>query len=220
MTHEMYAAGHPPLPGFEAAAFSEQMPRHWQYLREKDPKVRAELGYKDDEQEQTQLILVGAAVALRETMALLEAQAKKCRTAKDDDGKVLDLSNFDCYACHHDLKTPSWRQKRGYAGKPGRVPMRPWSTELVKLGIVASAKNPELAKSTFDDFHAKMRMVHKAFDARPYGDPEKIESAAATMKNWADGLAKSVSSETIDARTARRCSSDSPFSTAEPRRSP
>src|SRR6185312_3755798 len=35
VTHEMYAAGHPPLPSFEAATFSDQMPRHWDYLQQK-----------------------------------------------------------------------------------------------------------------------------------------------------------------------------------------
>ena len=33
--HEWYAAGHPPLPGFELANFQLQMPRHWKSLREK-----------------------------------------------------------------------------------------------------------------------------------------------------------------------------------------
>jgi hypothetical protein len=203
VTHEMYAAGHPPLPGFEAAAFSEQMPRHWQYLREKDPKVREELGYKQGEQEQAKLILIGAAVALRETMALLEAQAKTCLTARNADGKVLDLSNFDCYACHHDLQAPSWRQRRGYPGKPGRVPMRPWSTELIKLGIVASAKNTDLANAQLSEFRAGMKKVNDAFSARPYGDPEQIQSAAAAMRKWANAFARKLNAGTIDAKTAR-----------------
>lgn len=34
--HEWYAAGHPPLPGFELASFSAQMPAHWKPLREKE----------------------------------------------------------------------------------------------------------------------------------------------------------------------------------------
>jgi hypothetical protein len=34
--HEWYAAGHPPLPGFELATFSEQMPLHWKPLKEKE----------------------------------------------------------------------------------------------------------------------------------------------------------------------------------------
>jgi hypothetical protein len=33
--HEWYAAGHPPLPGFDLASFEAQMPMHWRPLREK-----------------------------------------------------------------------------------------------------------------------------------------------------------------------------------------
>ncbi len=34
MTHEMYAAGHPPLPSVELQTFCEEMPQHWQTPRE------------------------------------------------------------------------------------------------------------------------------------------------------------------------------------------
>ena len=50
-------------------------------------------------------------------------------TPKD---QLLDFAHFDCYACHHDLKVPSWRQKRGYRGAPGRPTMKPWSTETLR----------------------------------------------------------------------------------------
>jgi hypothetical protein len=33
--HQWYAAGHPPLPGFDLASFEAQMPMHWRPLREK-----------------------------------------------------------------------------------------------------------------------------------------------------------------------------------------
>lgn len=35
VTHAMYAAGHPPLPGFELATFGMHMPPHWRTLAEK-----------------------------------------------------------------------------------------------------------------------------------------------------------------------------------------
>ena len=35
MTHEMYAAGHPPLPSIEVATFANSIPRHWWLLAEK-----------------------------------------------------------------------------------------------------------------------------------------------------------------------------------------
>ena len=42
LTHEMYAAGHPPLPGFELATFIEQEPQHWRDFGAKKPEIRAE----------------------------------------------------------------------------------------------------------------------------------------------------------------------------------
>src|SRR5207248_334113 len=38
VTHEMYAAGHPPLPGIEIATFGDALPRHWETLTEKIKK--------------------------------------------------------------------------------------------------------------------------------------------------------------------------------------
>ena len=35
ITHEMYAAGHPPLPNIEIESYVAQLPRHWRYLDEK-----------------------------------------------------------------------------------------------------------------------------------------------------------------------------------------
>ena len=40
ITHAMYAAGHPPLPSIEVAAFSDEQPQHWLYLRCKGNKAK------------------------------------------------------------------------------------------------------------------------------------------------------------------------------------
>ena len=100
------------------------MPRHWQYLREKPEEARELiLKKKRVDREQTRLVLVGAAVNLRESMRLLRDQAAECAKATDPDKRALDFASFDCYACHHDLQSKSWRQKRPAAGRPGRPPM-------------------------------------------------------------------------------------------------
>ena len=49
VTHAMYAAGHPPLPGIEVATFSDAQPRHWQYLREKKAEVQRTLDVNPDQ---------------------------------------------------------------------------------------------------------------------------------------------------------------------------
>jgi hypothetical protein len=196
----MYAAGHPPMPAFEIAAFSEQMPRHWQYLREKkDPEVQKDLGYKKGELEQTKLLLVGAAISLRETMRLLQAQAKAA-----DKTAQLDLSNFDCYTCHHDLKSPAWLA-RVDRRKPGRIPMRAWPTDLARLAILhLSAQDKKTEDKTLArELEAGMRSLAQAFDARPFGDPARIAKAAGAMAAWADGLAVRINATTLYPTSAR-----------------
>jgi hypothetical protein len=204
VTHEMYAAGHPPLPGFEVTTFSEQMPRHWQYLREKPKKVQELLRYDGTEREQTKLVLVGAAVNLRESMKLLAHQAQECSRAKDPDRRALDLANFDCYSCHHDLKSPSWRQKRGFAGRPGRVPMRTWPAVLVPLAVGFAAADSGEAGRTSREFTALLKKVEAAFDARPFGDPEKVAAAAGALARWAGELAGKVNGKPCGAAAARK----------------
>ncbi len=77
VTHEMYAKGHPPLPSFEAATFSDAQPRHWESFREKTPARKKRVKAIDSgEFEQTRLVMVSGLVSLRESMKLFAEQAK------------------------------------------------------------------------------------------------------------------------------------------------
>lgn len=203
VTHEMYAAGHPPLPGFEAATFSDQMPRHWQYLSEKEPEVQKLLRY-DGKLERTHLVLVSAVVSYREAMKLLADEAAECARAKEGEEQSLDLANFDCYACHHDLKSPSWRQTRGYTGKPGRPQPRLWPTTLVKLLLHYAADSDKSAEEEEKAFNDKMRKVYTAFDRQPFGDPAAVRDAANEVVEWSCQLAKRVAARKCDADDAKR----------------
>jgi hypothetical protein len=201
VTHEMYAAGHPPLPSFEPAAFSNEMPRHWQYASEKKDVVLKIQSLDKAEFEQTKLVLVGAAVSLAESMKLLAEQARKAIAEKD----VLDLSNFDCYSCHHDLKAPSWRQKRGYPGKPGRLPMKPWPTELVQLAIqFLDDGGGSTARKLQGELNSALAELNRAFSARQYGDTKAIEKSATKLAAWANDLAKRLDSKRYTRQDAAR----------------
>jgi hypothetical protein len=198
VTHEMYAAGHPPLPGFEIASFSDLMPRHWEYLsQKKSAKVRRILEYDGKTQERAKMVLVGAAVSLAEYARLVAVQATACLTAKDDDKKVLDWANFDCWSCHHDLKSPSWRQARGYPGKPGRVPLKTWPAELVRLALAHLGENPAAFERQWGELQA-------AAVARQFGDNARIAKSASALAAWADGLAKKLNESTVDAAAAKQ----------------
>jgi hypothetical protein len=190
----MYAAGHPPLPGLEVATFSDAMPRHWEYLAEKKPEVQRILGYAPDKSslERSELVVVGGLVSLRESMNLLADQAQEAPSWPE-------LAQFDCYACHHELKVKSWRQQRGYAGKPGRPNERPWPTALVELGTFQANSDGKTA-----EFETLLKNLTLTFDARPFGEPKQVAAAARNVADWADGLLPAVRERRIDRKSAQR----------------
>jgi hypothetical protein len=202
VTHEMYAAGHPPLPGIEIASFSDYMPRHWQYLREKDKKIQdlLKINKAEAELERTNLVAVGTLVTLEESMKLLAAQAKDAKSWPE-------FAQFDCYACHHDLKTKSWRVERGYSGTPGRPPLRPWPTALAELGIYQSARGDKAKIDGYSrDFKWKLQALQEALEVRPFGKAEAVARQAQELSDWAKRHAESIGAQAAkyDPTTPRR----------------
>jgi cytochrome c554/c'-like protein len=186
LTHEMYAAGHPPLPSFEPARFSETM-RHWQYRFEKPEPVQKILGYKKGEMERTQLVAVGAAVTFESSMRLLAAEPRS-----------PDMARFDCAACHHDLRSPSWRQQRGYSGVvPGR-PMAPiWPSALLRA-------TPGYAGESLKEYEERSARLKESFSKQPYGEPAQVAEEAGKLADWAAELAKRIAAKPMDEVAARR----------------
>ena len=214
VTHEMYAAGHPPLPGIEIETFSQQMPTHWRTLHEK-----GEFKFRDDyiksnfpglehsplnDLAKTKSVIIGGTMALRETINLFASQAL------DQDSQAWpELAVFDCSACHHDLAAPSWRQKRGYGKSlPGRPQMFAWPEALVKLGIRQRAGDDEAAfKKDWDAYHGKMEELRRVLDRRPFGDPQAIQAVAAGddgLVAWLDQLASDVFESPVGKEDAGR----------------
>lgn len=199
LSHAMYAAGHPPLPGIELGWFSDEMPRHWQYLREKPKKVQQMLHFDEAEArfEQTKLVLVAGVVAFRETLALLATQAKACATAQDPDKQVLDFAQFDCYACHHELRNPSWRQSRRSPGSPGRPSMRSWPLALVRVALRFQGQDEK-------ELDTRLQPLARAFGERPFGDPGKIASEAGKVLAWTNDLIVPLEKRPYDLQVARK----------------
>ena len=192
VTHAMYAAGHPPIPAFETAAFGNSLPRHWQLMNEKTPEMQAQdYHWNPRELEQTKLAVVGEAAAFREAVNLL---ATKAKNTPENEG--LDFALFDCSACHHDLKQPSWRQLAGYEGPPGRPGLRRWSPAGLDLCLWYAGDTPDGRKTLRDEFTAKMGDLRSAFTSRPYGDAGQVAKAGQALVQWTDdkliaGLTKS-----------------------------
>lgn len=238
VTHAMFAAGHPPLPPIELATFSRNEPQHWRDAKDvpyfsKDFKGNdpAKLDFdakeknyhlKDSAYLRTKFALVGAAIALRDTMRLAADRADaspkspkvlwpellldvKGGLPADDSLKgefkgrwpEIAMATSDCYACHHDLKFPGFRQVRGFgytlsagsriAARAGRPLVRMWPTALVET-CTAYAGNG--AATT--EFEGKLKALAAACDVQPFGEPGQIQTTTRDLATWADGLAKKL----------------------------
>ncbi len=215
VTHEMYAAGHPPLPSFEIVSFSEVMPRHWETMPEKYARLSKyakqydaiyHFDEKPHELQQVRLLMTSAVVAFRDSVELIAAHAEaaqKGANAQAADRAWPEFALYDCYACHHDLKTDSWRQKRGYVGVPGRPQMRDWPTVLVPLALrheQLAGKQTQDWQTTFDK---DLKGLEGAFSKAPFGDPKEVRARAEALMKWSDGLLAALKETKLDAARSR-----------------
>lgn len=167
VTHEMYAAGHPPLPGIELETFTAAMPRHWRSLHEKgnfefrDKYLAANPGLAG-ELLQTKAMLVGGVAALGESLRLVAALSQ--------DAAQPELAAFDCQSCHHELRSPAWRQARQPTGRLGRPRPTEWPQTLVHIGSPA-VKDPSAEQTQFEK---QWREMHVAFDDQPFGNRARL----------------------------------------------
>jgi hypothetical protein len=196
LTHEMYAAGHPPLPGIEVESFANEMPPHWRYLNDKPQtmakldEVRKLLNQPPEDLHGVKSVIVSGVVSLRESINYVRTQAV-------GDGKATtwpDFAQFDCAMCHHELQTPSWRQTRlllEKRGQPGRPMIPQWPNALVEIGIRRiAAGDASVAKSKSDQFQQKLKALHGVFLSSPFavGQATKIEAASQDLIAWLDEL--------------------------------
>lgn len=205
ITHEMYAAGHPPLPSIEVATFSEQEPRHYRLGREQNNDVaRKYVGYEAGELEETKLALIAAVMNLRENMSLTASLVDKSSDYDKDAKSWPEIARFDCAACHHELKRPSWRQERGYQVSPGRILPPLWPEALVSAAVAVTTSSPEEFKKVAEEYKGLVTKLYEAYDARQFGDPAKIKSAAGALVAWSDGVLAKATKLKYDEVTTRK----------------
>lgn len=227
VTHDMYAAGHPPLPPFELGTFMEGQPKHWGYPTNPQLKFFTDEGFKaftktdavkdnwmwdlyrfhpeDKEVYMARQMTAGAVASLHAEMKMLAADAEA--VMKGTEGSV-DFARFDCFACHHDLKVPSDRQNRGYVGPPGRPTLKAWTAALPSVVVEHAAGlkvGPAPERTPFagpaKDFRKNWDAVQTAALARPFGRPKELNEAAKEMAAWCDAFMKQQQSEALPVYT-------------------
>jgi hypothetical protein len=139
VNHDLYAAGHPRL-FFEFSAFMANMPIHWEV-----DSSREQADWSERPGIEASTWAVGQLASAEAALDLLVYRAERSEQQKDfkysgeyPAGQVPpvwpEYSETGCFACHHNLASPSWRQGRGFAGRgPGEYPWGTWTFPLVDI---------------------------------------------------------------------------------------
>lgn len=183
VTHNMLAAGHPPLT-FELASDLNGVPKHW-----KD--ANSYLAPDEGPWFNARVWAVGQAVLLRESMDRLAHSLTKSGD--------FDFALFECYACHHDLRDTKqlhWRQGPGL--DPSRLGQPAWeSSAFAMCRPLVDAFLPEL-RPVFErsaaTLNAKLRITG--------GDRAAAISAAKELAAAADRLAAKLNATRFDRAAA------------------
>jgi hypothetical protein len=174
VNHDLIAAGHPRLK-FEFGAYHAVWPRHWSDARDKDP---ARGGRRDFEAEAWR---VGQVESARAALELLAARTQSGA------GRVWpEFAEYDCFACHHDLKAESWRQQRDLnaAGKTGRPPgSYPWGTWYFTMPRVLAARSGPQGEPLL----ARLKALEDKM-GEPFPDQQEVRQltagALAELTKW------------------------------------
>ena len=114
MSHDLIAAGHPPL-RFELVNYLNAMPPHW---NTRAATERHGTGFT------AKLWTVSQLVSAQAAVDVLNYRAKQTEAPSRKQTPWPEFAEYDCFACHHNLAQPSWRQRQR---KP-RTPIRPSSS--------------------------------------------------------------------------------------------
>jgi hypothetical protein len=189
VTHQMYAAGHPPLPSIEVQTFCDQMPQHWQSPSELHDNLEGDPsrdkyfeinypGLADRGPEQagathwdTRKMFIGALVARRKAVALM------VQTASTSDWG--DYALYDCAACHHELQTESLRQQRYLTSIRPAVPGRPrqheWQSVLLDIGYRLGG--PQI----YQKISGLESRLAGCFDEKPFGSSVAVQTVGEDL---------------------------------------
>ena len=164
VTHEMYAAGHPPLPSVELDAFIEQMPAHWNSIDDKQDFTHRdrylELNQYVQGTAKLDEIILNALVAYRTSLQLIVDIS-----ARSNDYAWPELGVYDCYGCHHELKSPSWRGLALPGIAPGRPQFHLWPTTLIALD-----------NTSHHDLQSAGNQLRDNLNKHPFGNANSISS--------------------------------------------
>jgi len=181
VNHDLIAAGHPRL-FFELSAFLDRYkPAHWDRNadRRRHPAAGAEArGSAFD----AKAWLVGQIVTAERAAGLLAVRAERAAVGGTST-PWPEFTEYGCYACHHSLASPSWRQEEtSHRFSFGNLPWGTWHFALVETLATESADAPEGLASLIVELRAEMA---NAF-VEPSAVAERARALEAALASWAE----------------------------------
>lgn len=125
VNHDLIAAGHPRM-FFELGAYLDRLPKHW---TEEDTRPDFE----------ARAWAIGQTATAQQALQLLAARAERAADQEDSPPSVTqpllwpELSEYGCYACHHDLGSrQAGLDRPGESLRPGELPWGTWYFRLLR----------------------------------------------------------------------------------------
>jgi len=187
ITHDMYAAGHPPLAGFELESFADRMPRHWRYAHEKTNDANSSF-------QRTQNLLIAAVVSMRMAVELAAAEV----AAPQQANRWPEFGRLDCFACHHELQSPGRRLVQHQVAMPGRPQLVVGCLPLVRVAATVADGAPSDEK-----LDAVEKQLQTPFESNPFGDRGKLAQESRSVVEWCRSVEQRLESLDLTLPQAR-----------------
>ena len=108
-----------------------------------------------------------------------------------------EFAEMDCFACHHDLKGKSWRQKRDADSPPrkaGVMPFRPWYVAMLERSLETLDKGE--AKSVHEELESLRKRMEKTVPDRG-AVSRQAKSLSSKLGPWLDKCDRAIDLDSL-----------------------
>jgi len=182
VNHDLIAAGHPVLK-FEMTAYSAQMPKHWKSMRATNPT---------EQHRETYLWLMGQISSLIASLEQLQARANQPSTESTTTTQLHEiwpeLSESNCYACHHDLDlSDTWRPSIAdpQAGHKHLLPINDWyACSLAAIAKVEGNAGNMAAQRFAENWQQLTGSMEKTLSPDPAEVSARCRDTLSALNDW------------------------------------
>lgn len=175
VTHELIAAGHPRL-SFEFSAYLANLPPHWDESNDRSRTGRQETFHFDAWR-------IGQIEMARKLTSQLVVRSSQ------SDGKWPDFSNYDCFACHHPLRSDQSSRAENVVllPRPGLPRAADWPFAHLQA-IASTSQSHKSLQQLLKDAHQQLRFGSAEL-------PAKRQQSLVAVSDSIAALSQSVRDE-------------------------